>query len=177
MTNSSSFFDILLLAISVYVLIAGIRGKGRLFQVENVKKGMEEKLKSTSRKIYISLGVAMLINCASSLTSGLFYSYEEVTAATDTEDAVYQWVQTRDLGSFSFMTREVFSIISWVALAITMGLIVLLVVLLRKYVDKDAQKRASASGARQADPRQQGHTLPVSAFEFDEPEQTADRKK
>jgi hypothetical protein len=117
MTDSFSLFDMLLLAISVYVLYAGITGKGRLYNVDNIKKGMEEAFKSLTRKLYIALGIAMIINSGASLLRGVFYSYEEVTAATDSTSAVYDWVAQKDLGAFSFLTPKVFSIISYVALA------------------------------------------------------------
>ena len=62
MSSSLSMFDWLLLAISVYVLYAGIVGKGRLYSVENIKEGKEEEFKKLSQKIYIFLGIAMIIN-------------------------------------------------------------------------------------------------------------------
>ena len=78
-------------------------------------------------------------------------------------------VATKDLGAFSFLTPTVFNIISYVALAMTLGLIVLLIVKMRKYVDKDAQaKRAAAAG-----PAKSGSSMPSSAFNFDEDEKNA----
>ncbi len=168
MSDSFSMFDWLLLAISAYVLYAGITGKGRLYNVENIKEGMEEQFKQLSRKIYILLGVAMVINSGASLLRGALYAYEEVTPATDTAAAVYEWVAQKDLGSFAFMTPTVFNVISYVALAITLGLIVLLVVSMRKYVDKEAQaKKAAAAGTAQ---KKTPSSMPSSAFEFDDEE-------
>ena len=162
-------FDWLLLAISVYVLYAGIVGKGRLYSVENIKEGKEEEFKKLSQKIYIFLGIAMVINSGASLLRSTFYTYQEVTPATDSAKAVYDMVATKDLGAFSFLTPTVFNAISYVALAMTLGLIVLLVVKMRKFVDKDAQaKRSAAAGAPKS-----GSSMPSSAFNFDEDEKNA----
>lgn len=173
MTDSFSMFDWLLLAISGYVLYAGITGKGRLYSVENIKEGMEEKFKQFSRKVYIFLGIAMIINSGASLLRGTFYAYQEVTAATDTTAAVYEWVATKDLGIFSFLTPVAFNIISYVALAITLGLIVLLVVAMRKYVDKEAQAKKSAASSAA---RSNASSMPSSAFEFDDEEKDNTQK-
>ncbi len=164
MTGSLAMFDWLLLAISVYVLYSGIVGKGKLYSVDNIKEGMEEEFKALSRKIYIFLGIAMVINSGASLLRGTFYTYQEVTPATDTAAAVYDWVATKDLGALSFLTPTVFDIISYVALAVTLGLIVLLVVKMRKYVDKEAQAKKSAG----ASCSRGGCGMPASAFNFDE---------
>ena len=164
MTDSFSMFDMLLLAIAVYVLYAGIVGKGRLFTLENIKEGMEAQYISMSRKFYIALGIFMLLNSGASLLRGVFYQ-QVVTAATETTAASATWEAKMDMGKFAFMTPEVFNIISYVALGITLALIVLLAVLMRKYMDKDAaKKRAEASGAQ----RQNPNALPRSAFEFDD---------
>lgn len=174
MSDSFSMFDWLLLAISAYVLYAGITGKGRLYSVENIKEGMEEEFKQFSRKIYILLGIAMVINSGASLLRNAVYAYQEVTPATDTTAAVYEWVATKDLGVFSFLTPTAFNIISYVALAITLGLIVMLVVVMRKYVDKDAQaKKAAASGAAQ---KKASSSMPSSAFDFDDEDKTPPQK-
>ncbi|MPM21488.1 hypothetical protein SDC9_67932 [bioreactor metagenome] len=165
MTDSFSLFDMLLLAIAVYVLYAGIVGKGRLFSLENIKEGMEKEYISMSRKFYILLGVFMLINSGASLLRGVFYQ-QVVTAATDTTAASATWEAKVELGKFAFMTPQVFTIISYVALGITLALIILLAVLMRKFMDKDAaRKRAEASGAA---PRPNPNALPRSAFEFDD---------
>ncbi|NLI53430.1 MAG: hypothetical protein GX417_03805 [Clostridiales bacterium] len=165
MSSSFAMFDWLLLAVSVYVLYAGVTGKGRLYSVENIKEDKQEEFKMFSRKIYIFLGIAMVINSAASLLRSTFYAYEEVTAATDTTAAVFDWVTKKDLGVFSFLTPMAFDIISYVALALTLGLIVLLVVKMRKYIDKDAQAKKS-QGASCA--RGGCNTMPSSAFDFDD---------
>lgn len=170
MSNSFAMFDWLLLAISAYVLYAGITGKGRLYNVENIKAGQEETFKALSRRIYIYLGVAMVINSAASILRNLFYTYQEVTPATDTTSAVFEMVATRDLGVFSFLTPLAFDIISYAALAITLGLIVLLVVKMRKFVDKEAQaKRSASAGAA----KKGTSSMPSSAFNFDDEDKKA----
>ena len=167
MSGSFAMFDWLLLAVSFYVLYAGIVGKGKLYSVENIKEGMEEEFKALSRKIYIFLGIAMVINSAASLLRNTFYAYQEITPATETAKAVYDWVTLKDLGAFSFLTPVVFDVISYVALALTLGLIVLLVVKMRKYIDKEAQSKASQGAAKSAS------SMPSSAFNFDEEDKNA----
>ena len=167
MSGSFAMFDWLLLAVSFYVLYAGIVGKGKLYSVENIKEGMEEEFKALSRKIYIFLGIAMVINSAASLLRNTFYAYQEITPATETAKAVYDWVSLKDIGAFSFLTPVVFDVISYVALAVTLGLIVLLVVKMRKYVDKNAQAKASQGAAKSAS------SMPSSAFNFDEDDKNA----
>ena len=168
MSNSFAMFDWLLLAVSFYVLYAGIVGKGKLYSVENIKEGMEEEFKALSRKIYIFLGIAMVINSAASLLRNTFYAYQEITPATETAKAVYGWVTIKELGAFSFLTAPVFDIISYVALALTLGLIVFLVVKMRKYVDKTAQSKSS-----QASSKHGSSSMPSSAFNFDEEDKNA----
>ena len=163
MSSSMSMFDWLLLAISVYVLYAGIVGKGRLYSVENIKEGKEEEFKQFSRKLYIVLGIAMVINSGASILRNQFYAYQEITPATETAQAVYDWVKLKDLGAFSFLTPKVFDYISYAALAVTLGLIVYLVVVMRKYVDKTAQAKKTAA-AKPAG----GSSMPSSAFNFDD---------
>ena len=170
MTGSFAMFDWLLLAVSFYVLYSGIVGKGKLYSVENIKEGMEEEFKALSRKIYIFLGIAMVINSAASLLRNTFYAYQQVTPATETAKAVFEWklIEGKSLGAFSFLTAPVFDIISYVALAVTLGLIVLLVVKMRKFIDKTAQSKAKQN----ATPRG-GSSMPSSAFNFDEDEKNA----
>jgi hypothetical protein len=165
MTGSFAMFDWLLIAVSFYVLYSGIVGKGKLYSVENIKEGMEEEFKALSRKIYIFLGIAMVINSAASLVRNMFYSYQEITPATETAKAVfgYKLIEGKSLGAFSFMTPIAFDIISYIALGVTLGLIVLLVVKMRKYIDKDAQAKAKQSAAPRG-----GSSMPSSAFNFDE---------
>ena len=167
MSGSFAMFDWLLLAVSFYVLYAGIVGKGKLYSVENIKEGKEEEFKQFSRKIYIYLGIAMVINSAASLLRNTFYAYQEITPATETAKAVYDWVTLKDLGAFSFLTPVVFDVISYVALALTLGLIVLLVVKMRKYVDKNAQAKSGQGAAKPAS------SMPSSAFNFDEEDKSA----
>ncbi len=178
MTGTTSLFDLLLLAISVYVLYAGITGKGRLYAIENIKDGKEKEFKTLLRKLYVILGVFMIINSGASLVKSAFYTYQETVAATDTTDAVYGWVQTKDLGAFSFLTVRAFDIISWVALALTLGLIVVLIVFMRKYTDKSKEAAKKSGGSSSAaSPRKGGCVLPSSAFEFDDDDKTAGSDK
>ncbi|MPM67190.1 hypothetical protein SDC9_114107 [bioreactor metagenome] len=152
----------------MYVLYAGIVGKGRLYSVDNIKEGKEEEFKAFSRKIYILLGIAMVINSGASILRNQFYAYQEITPATDAAKAVYGWVNLKDLGAFSFLTPKVFDIVSYVALAATLGLIVFLVVKMRKYMDKNAQAKKAAA-AKPAG----GSSMPSSAFHFDDEDKNA----
>lgn len=170
-----SLMDYLLLALGVYVIIGGIRGKGRLFTMEFLKEGCEEKFVKTLRAIYIPMGVIMLINGGLSLVRGLYYEQVQLTPASEGARATFGWAlrEGKDLGAFSFMTPEVFNILNYVCMGLVVASVVVLIVFMRKMTDKEAQKRASSgggSGASARDPRQAGHTLPVSAFDFDEPD-------
>ena len=161
-------FDWLLLAISVYVLYAGIVGKGRLYSVENIKEGKEKEFKSLAQKIYIFLGIAMVINSGASLMRSSVYTYQEITPATETAKAVGEWVANRDLGAFAFLTPQVLDIISYAALAVTLGLIVFLVIKMRGYMDKEAQAKKAAAAKPASN-----SSMPSSAFNFDEDDKKA----
>ncbi len=173
-----SLMDYLLLAIGVYVLISGIRGKGRLFTMEHIKEGMEEKLQKTLRALYIPMGILMLFNGGSSLLKNYFYEQIGTDAATEALPAG-SWVlqEGKNLGSFTFLTPKAFNIFTYVCMGLVLAGVVVLIVVMRKMTDKEAQKAAAAGGgSAAADPRQTGHSLPVSAFEFDEPEQADPHK-
>jgi hypothetical protein len=167
MSGSFALFDWLLLAISVYVLYSGIVGKGKLYSAENIKEGMQEAFKAFSRKVYIFLGITMIINSGASLMRSTFYTYHEITPATETAKATGEWVATQDLGVFSFLTSKVLDIISYCALAITLGLIVLLIVKMRKYIDKNTQAKKSDAAKPGG-----GSSMPSSAFNFDDDEKS-----
>ncbi len=166
--QSLSLFDYLLLAMGVYVLVAGIRGKGRLYNVENIKKGMEETFIQTMRKLYIALGAVMTFNGLISLVKYVFYSYEEVIPATETMTAGYDWVPLRDLGSFSFLTIPTINIITYVCTGLAIAGIVVMIVVTRKMTDKDAAARRAEQYKGADAAKQAGHILPVSAFDFED---------
>ena len=162
MTGSFAMFDWLLLAVSFYVLYSGIVGKGKLYSVENIKEGMEEEFRKFSQKIYIYLGITMIINSGATLLR----NYVSPIDATTTDATAV--AQTIDLGAFSFLTPKVLNIISIAALILTLALIVLLIVKMRKYIDKDAQSKAKQSTAARS-----GSSMPTSAFNFDEEDKKA----
>lgn len=168
----SSLMDYLLLAIGAYVLINGIRGKGKLFAVENIKEGYEQKFKKTMRAIYLPLGIVMVINGAFSLFRTYLYEQVELQAATETAAAVYGWglKEGRSLGSFTFLTPEFFNVLNYVFMGLVIAGVVVLVVVMRKMTDRNAPQKASSDDpeAQKRAERQAGHALPVSAFEFDD---------
>ena len=175
MTNSMNMFDYILLAMGLYVLISGIRGKGRLYTAENIKEGMEEKFHKTMQVLYIILGAVMTVNGVVSILKYTFYEFKEVVAATETATAVYEWVPTKDLGAFRFLTVPVLNVLTFVCMGLCLACIIYMIVAIRKMTDKNAPKKQQAgqSGAGQSQAsRQAGHILPVSAFDFDEPEET-----
>lgn len=158
-------YYVILLGMGVYVLIAGITGKGRLYAVDNVKEGMEEKFQKTMRAIYLALGISMTLNGVVSALMEILYTTQVVQEATDSTPQVTEIVARYDLGFFSFLTPMVLTILTYVCMAVVIGLIVLMIVKLRKMTDRNA-RRSSSNG--QPD-RQAGHILPVDAFDFDEP--------
>ena len=175
MTKAFSLFDAMMLAMGLYVLVAGIRGKGRLYAVGNVKEGMEEKLNKIMRWSYVILGIFMMINSGATILKSQFYAYQEVTPATDAAAAVYKWVATKDLGAFSFLTATVLDVIVYVCLALCLTGIVNLIIAMRKMTDKNAPPPSTGDPAKDAAAaRQAGHVLPVSAFDFDEPDSEDD---
>ena len=166
-----SMMDYLLLGIGVYVLYGGIRGKGRLFSMEHVKKEYTEKFKKVSRIIYLPMGALMLLNGASSLLKDYFYEQVEIRTATESSAAEYGWMlkEGRNLGSFSFMSPQIFNILTYTFMGLVVAGVVLLIIVTRKMTDKNAPKNPSGAsdGQRQSE-RQAGHVLPISAFEFDD---------
>ncbi len=89
-----SFFNIIMLAISLYVLYAGIVGKGRLYQADNIKEECKEKFHSILRKVFIGLGVVMLLMSACNFAPSLFYtqnvSYSFSEDYTDSDGNQYK---------------------------------------------------------------------------------------
>lgn len=58
---SNLLFIIFLAAIAVYVLYAAISGKGRLYSADFIKDEYKDTFKKTLRKIYLTLGIVMLL--------------------------------------------------------------------------------------------------------------------
>lgn len=78
-------FPILLLAMGVYVLVGAIKGKGRLFSIENFKDECMEKGKKILRAIYFALAAIMLlmavVNFAQTSLFGTSQTYYRLTDA------------------------------------------------------------------------------------------------
>ena len=159
-----NLFDGAMGLIGVYVLIAGIVGKGRLFQ-HHAKKGMEKKLKTLLRICYIVLGIFLILNSGSALLKRYFYTVVE------TADG-YEWVlkEGMSLGAFGFLQPRVLDVINYASTFFNLGAIGVVVVMLRKW-------GASVAPVQSQDERQKGHVLPVSAFEFDEEPKEEEPKK
>lgn len=173
MDSSFSLFDYLILGMGIYVLVAGIRGKGRLYQVENIKEGMVEKFISIMRRLYIGIGAVMTINGLLSVARYTLYTLVEVTPATDTTAAVYDWVPKAESGFWSFLTIPVIQVLAYICTALSLAGIVFLIVITRKMTDKEAAaKQAAAARAGSTSPNQAGRILPVSAFDFDDEPET-----
>jgi len=67
------FFSILLAAIAVYLLYSAIRGKGRLFQAENLKEKYKDNFVKVLRWFYLALSILMLLNTAASVTNAALF--------------------------------------------------------------------------------------------------------
>ncbi|MDO4572266.1 MAG: hypothetical protein Q4C13_02770 [Clostridia bacterium] len=167
--------DYILLAIGVYVLINAIRGKGKLFAVENIKEEYAEKFPKVLRAIYLPMGILMLLNGGVSLLKSYLYEQVIPEEATESTAAVYGWAlkEGRSLGGFEFLTPGFFNIATYICMGLVVAAVVVLIVFMRRMTDKNAP----AAGANASDPesqkraeRQAGHVLPVSAFEFDDEE-------
>ncbi len=167
-------FDYILLGMGLYVLVSGIRGKGRLFTAENLKEGMEEKFMKIMRVLYIILGAVMTLNGGVSLVKYNFYTFVPATA-----ESAATWTPSGDLGAFSFLTIPVLNVLTYVCMGVCLACIVYMIIVIRKMTDRNApRKQESAQGgaAQTQAARQEGHVLPVSAFEFDEPEETTEKQ-
>lgn len=157
--SSLGFLNIIMLVTSIYVLYGGIKGNGKLYDTSTVKEGQEEEYCKLLRKAYISLGALMLINSL----AGIAQDYIYPNGAT---------VPSRELGVFSFYTPLAAKIIQYVTWGVVILAFVLLILIMRKFTDKEAAAKKAQEAAEQAKKdRQYGHTLPVDAFEFDEEEE------
>ena len=158
-------FDLILIAMSIYVLISGIRGKGRLFQIDNLKEGKEEEFLKKARKLYIALGIAMVINSGFSLLLTELYTYDDNYLLT---------VPLYDLGDWAFLTPGLIKGISYVALAAMIGLLVLLGVFMSKMTDRNAPPKKRENGAPRNGTKAPV-SFPTSAFEFDAAEEAEEQ--
>ena len=151
----SIMFDVILIAMSVYILVGGIAGKGRLFKVNNIKEGQEENFIKYSRLVYIILGVVMFFHSLSGLVQNIMYEYNAETGA---------YVATGKLAFLSSISYDALRIISIVFFALTLAGLGGLIVVMKKFTNPDPKSNSKdPNGDRQA-----GHTLPVDAFEFDD---------
>lgn len=159
--GSISIFDVFLAGIGLYALISGIIGHGRLFTTQNIKEGCEKKIMVGQRVLYIIVGLSMVLNGLMSILLGALYDRSVV-------DNAYVFVPKSDLGSWSFLTPQLLSVMTFVFMGISLVSIIVLVVLLRKMtVRASAQK---SGDGKAGDPAAQQHFMPSAAFEFeDEP--------
>lgn len=65
--HSISLFDIIIAAIGLYLIYSAIVGKGKLFQNDFIKEGMEEKNKRIVRITSLIIGIMMLATAAIAL--------------------------------------------------------------------------------------------------------------
>ena len=153
-------FSIIMLALAAYVLYAAIAGKGNLYDTSNVKEGQEKQYKKTMRLFYAGLGVEMLLNSASSIIINMCY--------TETVDGspVVQKEAVAGPAFLSHISGQFFVIFGYVMFGLMVVTIVLMMVMMRKFIDKEKQQKARE--AAQNAGRGDGHILPTSAFEFDE---------
>lgn len=159
---TTSLFDLILIGMSVYVLYNGIVGKGRLYEIDNLKEGKEELFYSVSRKLYLGLGIMMLINSVSSLLLTELYTYDEAYQLT---------VSLYDLGKWSFLTPNLLRTVSYVALGFLLVLLVAIGVFMSKVTDRNAPPKKKSSGAKKnRGDRREVVKLPSHAFDF-EPQQ------
>ena len=154
--TSFSFFDLVMIGLALYVFIAGVRGKGKLYDTTNIKDGMEEKYVQTMRIFYLGLGLVMALNSVCSILMATLY--------TQGEDGGF--VPARELGAFSFLTPKVLAILSYVMFGLIVVGVILMITTMRKFIDKEKQTQQNSNTPRNS--RQAGHTLPVDAFDFDE---------
>ena len=165
--QSFTLFDILLLGMGVYVLYSGISGKGKLYNVENLKEGYEEKFKKVMRILFTTVGAYMSLNSVCSVVKGALYSYEVTSGTASEAGAVYECVLKEGLEKWGWLSAMLLDVLTYVFMGISLVVIVLMVVAIRKMTDKNAPRKENPAAAEQAQ-RQAGHSLPVSAFDFDD---------
>ena len=194
------------------MLYAGITGKGKLYAADNVKEEYAEKFPKVLRKMFLGLGVVMLLMSACNFAPGLLYeqeyyftasytdpygvTHEEGDIATLDELQDYYNIYTEEntdetesttsssscLGSgssvpvpfsydyryvaksstFENIPKTVFDIVGGVFLGISLLLIVVLFIAIRKMTDKN-KKRESREKAQQ-----NVSSMPSDAFHFDD---------
>ena len=152
-------FDLVLMAMAVYILIGGISGKGKLLKADNIKEGKEEEFKKYSRILYIVLGCTMLLHSLSTTVQNLLYVYDP-----EAQD----FVAASPTGLASVFSYQFLRVISITFFALTIAALVVLIILMRKYTDPE---KAKQQGRAPVNERQKGHILPVDAFDFDEEEE------
>lgn len=174
MDGSFSAFDFIIIALGVYVLVAGIRGKGRLYGTGKVKEGKEKLLHKTMRIIYCVIGVTMLLNGASSMLTNRLYEAVIVQEATENSQAIYEIVSRVELpAQWAFLTPGFLNAFTLGCMVVAVCAIVVLVITTKKFTVKGAP--AETQNASGASPRPSGHILPTSAFEFDDPEKPEEK--
>ncbi len=155
-------FDVILMAMAVYILVGGISGKGKLLKADNIKEGKEEEFKKYSRITYIVLGCTMLLHSLITTVQNLVYVYDPEAKS---------FVATKPSGLTDAISYELFRAFGIAFFVLTIAALVVLIVLMRKYTDPEKMKQNA--GAAQNE-RQKGHILPVDAFDFDEDETATD---
>ena len=185
MTNTNSLFDLIMLAMGVYVLYSAVTGKGRLYAAENIRKEKKDDFLKTMRKLYAVLGVMMVLNAACSMVKNRLYELKEVVAATETAAAQYEWtlIDGVNLGQFAFVTPTLLDVLTYVFLGLSLAVIIVMIVYLRKVSYKrgeapqdeqngeggqQQQQRGSFFGGQQPRP-----AMPSSAFHYTPPEAPA----
>ncbi|MDO4492482.1 MAG: hypothetical protein Q4C53_01195 [Clostridia bacterium] len=153
---SGGFFSLIMLAMSVYVLIGGITGKGKLFAIENIKEGKEEQAKKTLRIIYAVTGLFMALNTAVGYLRDKMYGYSVEAQA---------FVRTDFLPNVN-IGYKVLNVTSLVMLVITMAGVVAMFVSVNKFVDKNAARQQQGKGSSGGNAP--GSIFPKGAFDFDE---------
>ena len=168
--DSITIFDWFMMAMGGYVLVEGIRGKGKLYNTDNVKEGKEKEFMKISRISYIFLGIIMVLNSLFSILRETMYTYHEITPATETAKAVGEWVLAKDFGFLNFLSFNALTVLAYISTGLCIAGIVVLMVLLRKVTDRNAQPKSSKGNEQNAQTaaKQAGHSLPVSAFDFTE---------
>ena len=155
-------FDLVLMAMAVYILIGGISGKGKLLKADNIKEGKEEEFKKYSRIIYIALGCSMFLHSFCTFVQNILYVYD-----ADAQD----FVAASASGLASVFSYQFLRVISISFFVLTIAALIVLIIMMRKYTDPE---KAKQQGNAAQNDRQKGHILPVDAFDFEEEESVLD---
>lgn len=150
--NLTVILDVIIAALGVYLLVSGIRGKGKFYQVQQVKEENRAEYVKAAKKNFIIIGVALIVDGVMSALKEVLYE----SSADGMEQVAKTSIQ---------IPYTVFEITVLAVLAVLIITVIRMNKLTKKYVVPNMGNGEGQTGSGKP---QTNHVLPVSAFEFDE---------